>query len=292
MSLYSARRSASDSSGASTTTVNSRPVFWSAPWIMNRMAYLPRGPGKRIKASRPQYTRPPRPPQCPAVPAALPNCGSERRGAPAAPMMNPGVRVMSEMAKTCTHLDMIRDVSPTAPGCEECLRTGGQWVHLRMCRTCGHVGCCDSSPGKHARKHAHRAGHPIVRSIEPGETWSWCFVDEVMFEEQAGYAAAGRIPRRPSGYVRRSARLVIADSLSRQTRRAWFTSAPAPVEADRLGIGCGRHPLQPGTPVPDRQRATACNSAVPTPRARTSSSTYRSSSHKHRRPRYVEKVKK
>jgi hypothetical protein len=85
-------------------------------------------------------------------------------------------------AAPCTHTDMIRAVLPAAAGCEECLRTGGRWVHLRMCRTCGHVGCCDSSPGKHARKHARRAAHPIARSIEPGETWSWCYVDEVMVE--------------------------------------------------------------------------------------------------------------
>ena len=83
------------------------------------------------------------------------------------------------MASVCNHRDMIRDVSPNTDGCEECLATGGRWVHLRMCRTCGHVGCCDSSPGKHARKHAHKEGHPIVRSIEPGEDWSWCFVDEM-----------------------------------------------------------------------------------------------------------------
>jgi hypothetical protein len=80
----------------------------------------------------------------------------------------------------CTHQDMIHDVAPNTPdGCEECLKTGGRWVHLRMCRTCGHVGCCDSSPNKHARKHAHRSGHPIIRSIEPGESWNWCFVDDV-----------------------------------------------------------------------------------------------------------------
>ena len=90
---------------------------------------------------------------------------------------------MPDSDVTCTHLDMIRPVSPTAAGCEECLRTGGRWVHLRMCRTCGHVGCCDSSRGKHARKHARRSDHPIVRSIEPGEAWSWCFVDEVIVEE-------------------------------------------------------------------------------------------------------------
>ena len=77
---------------------------------------------------------------------------------------------------------MIHDVSPNTNGCEECLKTGGRWVHLRMCRTCGHVGCCDSSPGKHARKHAHTTGHPIIQSIEPGEDWSWCFVDQTAVE--------------------------------------------------------------------------------------------------------------
>ena len=86
------------------------------------------------------------------------------------------------MASVCNHRDMIRNVSPNTDGCEECLATGGRWVHLRMCRTCGHVGCCDSSPGKHARKHAHIDGHPIIRSIEPGEDWSWCFVDETVVE--------------------------------------------------------------------------------------------------------------
>jgi len=86
------------------------------------------------------------------------------------------------MASACNHRDMIRDVAPNTEGCEECLATGDQWVHLRMCRTCGHVGCCDSSPGKHARKHAHKEAHPIVRSIEPGEDWSWCFVDETVVE--------------------------------------------------------------------------------------------------------------
>lgn len=85
------------------------------------------------------------------------------------------------MATTCTHLDQIHDVHPNTPqGCEECLKSGSWWVHLRMCRTCGHVGCCDSSPNKHATKHFHATDHPIVRSIEPGESWSWCYADEVM----------------------------------------------------------------------------------------------------------------
>jgi uncharacterized UBP type Zn finger protein len=80
---------------------------------------------------------------------------------------------------TCHHLSMVRPVAPRTPeGCEECLRTGLRWVHLRLCLSCGHVGCCDSSPGRHARGHAHAYGHPIIRSFEPGEDWRWCFVDE------------------------------------------------------------------------------------------------------------------
>ena len=80
----------------------------------------------------------------------------------------------------CGHLDYIRPVVPRSPGCEECLRIGSGWVHLRLCLTCGHVGCCDSSPNRHARGHAHVVGHPIVRSFEPGEDWRWCFVDEAI----------------------------------------------------------------------------------------------------------------
>ncbi|MEU5611137.1 UBP-type zinc finger domain-containing protein [Streptomyces sparsogenes] len=78
------------------------------------------------------------------------------------------------------HLAMIRDVTPRTPeGCEECLRLGSPWVHLRLCLTCGHVGCCDSSPLRHARAHACEE-HPIVRSMEPGEEWRWCFVHEAL----------------------------------------------------------------------------------------------------------------
>lgn len=80
----------------------------------------------------------------------------------------------------CTHLDQIRDVSPRTPeGCEECLQMGSDWVHLRLCLTCGHVGCCDSSPNRHASKHFHATRHPIVQSFEPGEDWRWCYVDRV-----------------------------------------------------------------------------------------------------------------
>ena len=80
----------------------------------------------------------------------------------------------------CTHLDQIREVTPSsADGCEDCLRSGDGWVHLRLCLSCGYVGCCDSSPNRHASKHAHDVSHPIVRSFEPGEDWRWCYQDEV-----------------------------------------------------------------------------------------------------------------
>jgi uncharacterized UBP type Zn finger protein len=83
----------------------------------------------------------------------------------------------------CSHLDRVEvtELPAEIAGCEECLRTGGSWVHLRMCESCGHIGCCDNSPGKHATAHFHETSHPIIRSAEPGEDWSWCYVDEVSF---------------------------------------------------------------------------------------------------------------
>ena len=100
------------------------------------------------------------------------------------------------MAPTCTHLDGIRTVKPSARGCEECLKTGSPWVHLRLCRTCGHVGCCDSSPNRHATKHFRATGHPIIEGYDPPEGWGWCYVDEVMFD-LSGQATPqdGPIPR-------------------------------------------------------------------------------------------------
>jgi hypothetical protein len=81
----------------------------------------------------------------------------------------------------CTHTDLIAivDLPDVIPGCEECLKIGSSWVHLRMCMTCGQIGCCDSSPNRHASRHALTVGHPIARSAEPGEYWAWCYVDEV-----------------------------------------------------------------------------------------------------------------
>jgi CPA2 family monovalent cation:H+ antiporter-2 len=83
-------------------------------------------------------------------------------------------------AAVCSHLDQIRPVLPSARGCEECLRLGDAWVHLRICMTCGHVGCCDSSKNKHATAHHGDTTHPIIKSLEPGEDWGWCYDDEAM----------------------------------------------------------------------------------------------------------------
>jgi uncharacterized UBP type Zn finger protein len=81
----------------------------------------------------------------------------------------------------CSHLDTVADVAPGTPqGCEECLKMGSRWVHLRLCLACGHVGCCDSSPGRHATGHHEKSGHPVMRTFEPGEDWRWCFVDHVL----------------------------------------------------------------------------------------------------------------
>jgi Zn-finger in ubiquitin-hydrolases and other protein len=86
-------------------------------------------------------------------------------------------------AAQCTHLDQVEltELPESIPGCEDCLKIGGRWVHLRMCETCGHIGCCDNSPNRHATAHFHDSRHPIIRSAEPGEEWSWCYVDEIAF---------------------------------------------------------------------------------------------------------------
>ena len=87
----------------------------------------------------------------------------------------------------CTHLDQIavRELPPSVEGCEDCLRTGGKWLHLRICLTCGHVGCCDSSPSQHATAHAAATGHRVVQSFEPGEDWFWDYGDESMVDGPA-----------------------------------------------------------------------------------------------------------
>ena len=83
----------------------------------------------------------------------------------------------------CSHADtIVVDVVPSSDGCEDCLAIGSRWLHLRRCTSCGHVGCCDSSPMRHATAHFHTSAHPIVQSFEPGEDWLWCYVDEMAFE--------------------------------------------------------------------------------------------------------------
>jgi uncharacterized UBP type Zn finger protein len=101
---------------------------------------------------------------------------------------------------SCTHLDqiLITQLPEAVEGCEDCLTTGGLWLHLRLCLACGHVGCCDDSPNRHATAHAESSGHPIIRSLEPGEEWSWCFPDELamLVPEVQGET---RIPPSPLG---------------------------------------------------------------------------------------------
>jgi hypothetical protein len=82
----------------------------------------------------------------------------------------------------CEHLSEIKEVEPSAEGCEDCLKIGAKWVHLRLCQICGHVGCCDSSPNKHATKHFHATTHPIIKSFERGEDWGFCYPDNLFFE--------------------------------------------------------------------------------------------------------------
>jgi hypothetical protein len=88
------------------------------------------------------------------------------------------------MSTNCMHLDQMVEVAPRTPeGCEECLQMGERWMHLRLCGTCGHVGCCDSSEHKHATKHFHATQHPVIKSLEPGEEWGWCYIDNLFVEQ-------------------------------------------------------------------------------------------------------------
>jgi len=84
---------------------------------------------------------------------------------------------MSEQVQ-CMHTHQINEVAPNTDGCEECLKSGDEWVNLRLCLVCGHVGCCDDSKNKHATKHFHESGHPIIQTLEEGQNWKWCFIDQ------------------------------------------------------------------------------------------------------------------
>ena len=111
------------------------------------------------------------------------------------------------MDEPCAHLKALEDparspVKPSGHGCKECLEIGDGWVHLRLCMTCGHVGCCDSSPNTHATKHAHKTGHPVIRSYEPGEDWAFCYPDDLGVDELRalpGEAAARHYSAPPRG---------------------------------------------------------------------------------------------
>lgn len=98
----------------------------------------------------------------------------------------------------CDHLDsiVITELPEEVAGCEDCLPIGAPWLHLRICLGCGHVGCCDSSPNHHASTHASESDHPIIRSLQPGEDWCWCFIDEVMMRISA-IEGTTRIPPSP-----------------------------------------------------------------------------------------------
>lgn len=98
------------------------------------------------------------------------------------------------MAAVCAHLNDFRKVEPSADGCEECLASRGRWVHLRICRVCGHVGCCDQSPGQHATKHFHATKHAVMETYDPPEGWGWCYVDEVMIDLE------GDVTKHPKGW--------------------------------------------------------------------------------------------
>ena len=90
------------------------------------------------------------------------------------------------MSTQCSHLNQIKVTTGNERVCQECVKFGDTWVHLRLCLTCGNVGCCDSSENKHATKHFHSSKHPLIRSIEPGEAWVWCYVDEIVPGELHG----------------------------------------------------------------------------------------------------------
>lgn len=95
----------------------------------------------------------------------------------------------------CTHGAFLKAVTPSADGCEECLKIGSGWVHLRLCRACGHVGCCDDSPNQHATKHFRATKHPIMETYDPPDGWGWCYVDEVMLDlsdDQTPHLPGGR----------------------------------------------------------------------------------------------------
>ena len=108
----------------------------------------------------------------------------------------PPLVVRPGTAAPCEHVgELDLTLAPTSDGCETCLREGTTWVSLRMCQSCGHVGCCDSSPNRHATAHAGSSGHPVVRSFEPDENWFYCYPEQVLFEVEAAPSAPSHSTR-------------------------------------------------------------------------------------------------
>ena len=99
------------------------------------------------------------------------------------------------MTDQCEHLDTVEPVEPSSDGCEDCLAIGARWVHLRICQQCGHVGCCDSSPNRHATAHFRATQHPIIEGYDPPEGWGWCYVDDEVVELPNQTPQLGPIPR-------------------------------------------------------------------------------------------------
>lgn len=106
-----------------------------------------------------------------------------RRKLPTGEALRRSVWSRGREAQECTHRDQIRNVTANSEGCEKCLATGDTWIHLRLCLSCGHVGCCNDSKNKHAARHYRETDHPIVRPMEAGEDWLWCYADEVTLSQ-------------------------------------------------------------------------------------------------------------
>src|SRR6266852_3183395 len=134
---------------------------------------------------------------------------------------------------TCTHLDQIRTSStPRTDGCEECLREGKDWVHLRLCLTCGHVGCCDDSTSKHATAHFHLTGHTVIESLQPGENWRWCYVDEILL--------ASEIDENGTPFERESVMSNDTLALDSAAKNGKFSRQPLPLIGDVAANGHSR----------------------------------------------------
>lgn len=99
------------------------------------------------------------------------------------------------MTNQCSHSQSVRKVTATTLGCAECLKSGQRWVHLRICRQCGHIGCCDQSVGRHATAHFHQSGHPVIEGYDPPEGWGWCYVDEIFIDLPDQTPQLGPIPK-------------------------------------------------------------------------------------------------